>query len=101
MGNIAMEIDRKRITAVEALEALGYSYPEGEWQPPAGVSPSRQLAEADAMHGALMRRADALAGCTENSREEVELKEIIGLIEAYEIKRWPLGKDPAVPGGKG
>jgi hypothetical protein len=22
-------------------------------------------------------------------------------IEAYEARRWPLGKDPTVPGGKG
>jgi hypothetical protein len=30
-----------------------------------------------------------------------DLKEIVGLIEAYEAKRWPLGKDPDVQGGKG
>jgi hypothetical protein len=29
------------------------------------------------------------------------LKAIVDLLEAYEAKRWPLGKDPAVPGGKG
>jgi hypothetical protein len=47
-----------------------------------------------------MRRADTLAGCMEGSSEEAELRSIFDAIEAYE-RRWPLGKYPAVPSGKG
>jgi hypothetical protein len=39
--------------------------------------------EADAMHGLLMRRADALAGCTEGSEEEAELETIIDALAAF------------------
>jgi hypothetical protein len=77
-------------------------YRGGEWLTPAGAAvPQLLTTEADAMHGALMRRANALAGYMEGSDEEAELEEILGLIEAYEAKRWPLGKDPNVPGGEG
>jgi len=96
-----MDIDKKRIAAVRTLEQLGYGYSSGEWLLPAGASPSRQLADADSMHRMLMRRADTLAGCAEGSDEEAELKAIVDAIEAYEAKRWPLGRDPSVPGGKG
>jgi hypothetical protein len=51
----------------------------------------RQIEDAAAMNGALMRRADELAGCTEGSDEEAELEAIIDAIEAYDTKRWPLG----------
>jgi hypothetical protein len=96
-----MDIDKKRIAAVRTLEQLGYGYSSGEWLLPAGASPSRQLADADSMHGMLMLRADTLAGCAEGSDEEAEFKAIVDAIEAYEAKRWPLGRDPSVPGGKG
>jgi hypothetical protein len=32
--------------------------------------------------------------CMEGSDEEGELKTIVDCFEAYEIKRWPLGKEP-------
>src|SRR5262249_36843953 len=54
-------------------------------------------AESDAMHAILMRRVDALQGCTEGSPEELEPVRIVTAIEAYEAKRWPEGKEP---GGK-
>ncbi len=52
----------------------------------------------DAMHAMLVRRADELVDCTENSPEEAELAALTDVIEAYEAQRWPAGK---IPGGKG
>jgi hypothetical protein len=95
-----MDIDKQRIAAVRALEALGFSYQNGTWLP-AVCAPSQALpltTEADAMHKVLVLRADALGGCTEDSEEEAELKAIVDVIEPYEAKRWPDGKEP---GGKG
>ena len=90
-----MDLDKKRRATVRALEALGYSYRKDEWFPAAvTITPEPLTAEADTLHGALVRRADALAGCTEGSVEESELKAIVDAIEAYEAKRWPLGKAP-------
>jgi hypothetical protein len=57
-----MNIDKQRIAAVRALEALGYTYRGGQWLAPAdAATPLSLMAKADAMHGALMRRADELA----------------------------------------
>ena len=47
---------------------------------------------------ALIKRADELMGCTEDSREEEELRALADVIDAYEAKRWPSGK---IAGGKG
>jgi hypothetical protein len=93
-----MDIDKQRIAAVRTLEALGYSYSNGEWLPAGVAAPLPFTVEADAMHGALMLRADALAECKESSDEQAELRLIVDLIEAYECKRWPLAKEL---GGKG
>ena len=90
-----MDLDKKRGAAALALEALGYTYRNDEWTPAsATIVPVPLTAEADALHGLLVRRADALAGCAERSAEESELKAIVDAIEAYEAKRWPIGKAP-------
>ena len=88
-------IDRQRIAAVKALEAMGIQFSEDKWLVPdaTGGSP-----EADAMHALLLHRADQLEGCIEGSAEEQELLAIVNAILAYEQKRWPEGK---IPGGKG
>jgi hypothetical protein len=95
-----MDIDKQRIKAVRTLQALGYCYRGGKWVSPAalGAAPLPMTAEADALHGALMRCPDALTGCLEGSDEEAELRATLDAIEAYEVKRWPLGMEP---GGKG
>ena len=93
-----MDIDKQRIAAVRVLESLGYTYRNEEWVTGSGPNVQPLMAEADALHGVLMNRADALMGCTEGSDEEAELKATVDAIEAYEAKRWPNGKEP---GGKG
>ena len=94
--------DKQHVAAVRKLEALGYSYQDGEWGPasPSAAAGPRSLmtAESDNMHGALVQRADAVEGCIEGSEEERELAAITDAIEAYEAKRWPEGKEQ---GGKG
>ena len=68
--------------------ADGDSYQGGEWVPalPSAAAGPRSLmtAEADAMHGVLVQRADALEGCTEGSDEEAEFKRVVDAIKAYE-----------------
>jgi len=83
-----VDIDKQRIAAVRTLQTLGYGYENDEWRPPTtdAATPLSSLAEADALHAVLMRRADALAGYQEGSGEE-ELKAIVDLIESYEVKR--------------
>src|SRR5260370_37147471 len=84
--------DRQIISGVKLLESLGYAFRGGAWHGPA---PGEAFtAEADAMHALLVTRADALEGSSENSPEETELFAITETLEAYEAKRWPLGRDP-------
>ena len=89
------EIDRQRISAVKRLHERGLAWHAGTWRK---AGSTELIAEADAMHALLVRRADDLEGCSEGSPEQAELASIVDAIGAYEEKRWPLGK---VPGGKG
>ena len=92
-------IDRQRIAAVKAMEALGYTFDGFTWSEAASAEGSSALAaEADALHSLLVLRADKLMGSAEGSDEEAEFKLIAETVTAYEAKRWPDGK---VPGGKG
>jgi hypothetical protein len=91
------EIDRQRITAVKILDALGYTFADGKWHPASGVT-AWATPESDRMHALLVERADALDGCIEGSPEAREREAIANVLEAYEAKRWPAGKEC---GGKG
>jgi hypothetical protein len=92
-------IDRQRIAAVKAMEAMGYTFDGNGWNVPTASADCQALAaEADALHSLLVVRADRLLGCVEGSGEEAEFKVIAEAVMAYEAKRWPDGK---VPGGKG
>src|SRR5258706_12186902 len=85
------EIDRKRIAAVRVLEALGYAYRAGEWRIPVALPLSD---EADAMYAVLVGLADDLMGCVEGSGDDDKLNGIVTVLQAYEAKRWPDGKEP-------
>jgi hypothetical protein len=91
MGSIV----RQRIADVKKRPELGLAWSETGWQSP---SDPELIGKAGAMHAAPVRRADARTDCDAGSPAEVERAFIVELIEAYEEKRWPLGK---VPGGKG
>ena len=62
-------IDRQRIAAVKALEAMGYRFRDDKWLAP---DANGGWPEADAMHALLVHRADQLEGCIEGSAEEQE-----------------------------
>jgi hypothetical protein len=87
-------IDRQRIAAVARLQALGFAFDGVDWHSP----PSPPQPVADVLHAKLMERCNQLAGSTEGSAEAAELEALAAAIEAYELKRWPNGKED---GGKG
>ena len=86
------EIDRQRIAAVSVLEALGYEFRSGRWNPPLDAARgSGSRPEADQLHAILIARADALIGCPDGSAAQYELVAIGEALEAYEGRRWPQG----------
>lgn len=90
-----MTVDRQRIDAVELLDSRRFIWSNGAWSRPEAAT---IVPAADMMHGVLMDRAEALAGCTEGSDEEDELRAVAAALDVYEAARWPDGK---IPGGKG
>ena len=93
------EIDRKRWTAVKALEERGGVFKDAAWAMPVSAEAvaGEALAAADGLHAVLVRRAGLLAGCLEGSDEEAELAVIGEALETYARQRgltqhWPLGK---------
>jgi hypothetical protein len=91
------DIDRQRIAGVKTLLTLGFTWHEGRWVQPPTLATSL-LPDADALHALLVDRADQLMGCIENSADEDELVAIGEAIEAYELKRWPEGKEAGSEG---
>ncbi len=89
-------IDRQRIAAVRKLEQMGYTFADGDWVQPANEAVAPVI--TDALYALLVRRADALMTCPEESVGACELAAITDAIEAYEAVRWPGGK---TDGGKG
>jgi hypothetical protein len=84
------ELDRQRISAVQTLEGLGYTYRAGEgWQPPQGSEP---WSEADALYDLLIKQADRFC-CIDDPQEDAQFWAIVKALEAYETKRWPDGKE--------
>ncbi len=83
-----MSIDKQRIAAVVALERRGFRWSGSAW---VGPSATADWTASDAMHELLMNRAERLAGCCEDSDEEVELAAIAEVLETYEAVRWPNG----------
>jgi hypothetical protein len=58
-----VDIDKMRIAAVRALEALGYTYRNDEWSPAAvTIAPVPLTAEADTLHTSEVAIAAASQG---------------------------------------
>lgn len=63
-----------------------------------GNEVERLLSATNAMHALLVKRADELFGCTEDSPAAAELTSIVNSVEKFEEMPWPLGQYPRRPG---
>ncbi len=89
-------VDRQRIAAVRNLEQMGYTFADGDWVQPANEAVAPVI--TDALHALLVRRADALMTCPEESVGACEIAAISDAVDAYVAARWPDGR---VDDGKG
>lgn len=92
-----MDIDKKRVSAVQLLEARGFTFTrEHGWS---GPRLGHSLIDAgDKMHAALVSGMDALASSGARTDKHGVLAAAMDAVVAYEVARWPDGK---VPGGRG
>jgi hypothetical protein len=83
-------VDKQRITAVEMLERLGYTFNrDAGWTRPREPAGSHAQSEADVMYAVLVLRADRLARRIDRVEDPSELAMITDATEAYEAMRWP------------
>jgi len=95
-GNVAQvdpvrmsSVDKQRITAVEILKQLGYSFSCGTgWTRPQNEDKccDSLVVEADALHALLVLRADRLLHNAQADPDELGM--ITDAISAYEAIRW-------------
>jgi hypothetical protein len=71
-----------------------FRFPRPEATGNASATTALQTVEADAMHSVLIRRADALDGCTKGSRGKAGLERIVDAIDAYGAERSLHGREP-------
>jgi hypothetical protein len=90
-----MNIDRKRVAAVAALEAQGWVSRDGAWVSPSegGLPMTRLVRIADEHYKLAARRADGLARSVADSAELAEQELLDFVIKAYKADRGPLHKE--------
>jgi hypothetical protein len=86
-------IDKERIAAVRKLQAMGYAFDGGDWQPLENMQGPKLVTwtEADALYAKLVQLADTLDYCAEGSLQEVVRYALTKAINGYQSVRWPQG----------